>query len=740
MISPAPLREAQDEFRYGGKAAQLAVALQAGLPVPDGLALSAEFVEAICAHQDSALEQISRYFEQISWPVAVRSSGIGEDSADSSFAGQHDTLLNVIGADQAIAAIRQVRDSAHSDAAQKYRARMGLPLDAQIGVVIQRLVNPDCSGVLFTRNPITGSNERVVEAAWGFGEVVVSGLITPDHYRFTPDDTLLEATPGYKDIQLQMRADGGLDERSVDAERIEQRAVTDDQLKQLNALAQRCEKVYGGDQDIEWAFVQESLYLLQRRAITAIGGGLAATPASQAPSPPPAPAPGDTKTNHPPRRFFIGLLLAAGLAPLNSTMIAVALPAIGTYFNAAPADLTQWLVTSYLMLCLVMQSPGGKIGDLWGRATALKLGLLFFFLGSVAGAFAVSMPMLIGARLLMALGGALLLPAAMAAMRNVVAADQRGRIFGMLGAILGLSAAIGPPLGGWLTEHFGWSSVFWINAPVIIAAALLTRGLNLDTDNSNLKPKLDLPGIGLLTITLLSAVSVAHLEAGPRWLAAGISLLALVIFLRWELRCDQPVLDPRMFRRLQFSAGLGVGSVQNFCMYGMLFQLPYMVKELHGFGPTIAGQMLLAMTAGMVVCSPIGGRLADHFGARSSVLFGSTLGLVAMGALSMAQPWNKPLMLVPWLVMVGAALGFSTGPSQAAALSAVDPRHSGMASGALSMFRYVASVSAITLLGYLLGLADIEPIARYHFGFLIYGGGFLITALLAFALPRNGVT
>ena len=445
-------------------------------------------------------------------------------------------------------------------------------------------------------------------------------------------------------------------------------------------------------------------------------------------------------TNHPPRRFFIGLLLAAGLAPLNSTMIAVALPAIGKDFGAAPADLTQWLVTSYLMLCLVMQSPGGKIGDLWGRSLALKLGLGFFFFGSIAGAFAFFMPGLIGARLLMALGGSLLLPAAMAAMRNVVAPEQRGRIFGLLGAILGLAAAIGPPIGGWLTQQFGWSSVFWINAPVIIVAAFLTRGLKLESDaGSGHKPRLDLTGIGLLAVTLLSAVSVVHLDGLLRLAAAATSLITLVVFLRWELRTDQPVLDPRMFQRLQFSAGLGVGSVQNFCMYGMLFQLPYMLEELHGFGPTVAGQMLLAMTGGMVVCSPLGGRFADHFGARSSVAFGSTLGLVAMGALSMAQPWDVPMTLVPWLVMLGAALGFSTGPSQAAALSAADPRHSGMASGALSMFRYVASVSAITLLGFLLGLAEIDPLLRYQSGFWIYGAGFLVTGLLALGLPRRGV-
>ena len=127
MTSPTLLSEANNEPLYGGKAAQLAIALQAGLPVPDGLALSAEFVEAVYRSDEAALAQVKSYFDQIDWPVAVRSSGIGEDSADSSFAGQHDTLLNVVGAEQAISAIRQVRDSAHSDAALKYRERMGHP-------------------------------------------------------------------------------------------------------------------------------------------------------------------------------------------------------------------------------------------------------------------------------------------------------------------------------------------------------------------------------------------------------------------------------------------------------------------------------------------------------------------------------------------------------------------------------------------------------------------------------------
>jgi pyruvate,water dikinase len=272
-MTPVALRDAVDEQQFGGKAAQLAVALQAGLPAPDGVALSTDTVEAIHGGSVEAIANLEQAFEQIHWPVAVRSSGIGEDGEGSSFAGQHDTLLNILGASQAIDAVRQVRDSGHTEAARAYRQHMGLPLEPQIGVVIQRLVNPDCAGVLFTCNPINGADERVVEAAWGFGEVVVSGLVTPDHYRFSRDGTLLETNAGYKDIELIRLAGGGLEEQIVDADRAEALCIAPPQIIELNQLAQRCEQVYGGDQDIEWAFAEGELYLLQRRAVTAIGGG-----------------------------------------------------------------------------------------------------------------------------------------------------------------------------------------------------------------------------------------------------------------------------------------------------------------------------------------------------------------------------------------------------------------------------------------------------------------------------------
>ena len=305
---------------------------------------------------------------------------------------------------------------------------------------------------------------------------------------------------------------------------------------------------------------------------------------------------------------------------------------------------------------------------------------------------------------------------------------------------MGLAAAIGPPLGGWLTEHLGWSSVFWINAPVILLSAYLSRGLMTATPSEGgARPRFDLPGVALLTLCLLGAVSAVHSEGALRPVFAAVCISALTVFLVWERRAQEPMLDIRMFRHLRFSAGIGVTSIQNFGIYGVLFQVPYLLAEMHDIGSAVSGQLLLAMTGSMVLFSPVGGRLADRFSARLSALIGSLLGLTGTLALAASAPWASAPALMPWMLLIGAGIGFSTGPSQAAALSAIDAKDSGMASGAMSMFRYVGSVSVITLLGVLLALEGVSAEQRYQTGFLIYAGGFAITAALAMALPARGV-
>lgn len=272
-MSATPLREARDERALGGKAVQLGAALRAGLPVPSGFALATDLVDAIAAADARATELALGALDALGAPVAVRSSAIGEDSARASFAGVHKTVLHVRNAREAVAAIREVWASARTPAALAYRARLGLPAEPKIAVVIQTLVHAECAGVLFTRDPISGADQRVIESSWGFGEAIVSGLVTPDRHRVARDGTVLERACGLKDRELRLGPDGGIEEREVEPARAGVLCLGDARVHRLHDLATACEQAFGRDPlDLEWAFAGEALYLLQRRAITRRGG------------------------------------------------------------------------------------------------------------------------------------------------------------------------------------------------------------------------------------------------------------------------------------------------------------------------------------------------------------------------------------------------------------------------------------------------------------------------------------
>jgi pyruvate,water dikinase len=267
-VKLSPLIDALDEAQFGGKAASLARSLRAGLPVPPGVALGTACVEAVFERHVEAVSSLRAAFTALAGPCAVRSSAIGEDSEEASFAGQHVTVLNVRGEDQGVDAVLKVRASAHTDSARAYRRRLGMDGWPRIGVVVQRMIEPDCAGVLFTRNPLDGSDERVVEASWGLGEAVVAGLVVPDNYAMDAAGRVVRRTAGEKDIALRGAVDGGTVEEAVADDLVNALCLSDGMLAELHVLAQRCESFFGAGLDLEWAFAGGTLYLLQCRAIT----------------------------------------------------------------------------------------------------------------------------------------------------------------------------------------------------------------------------------------------------------------------------------------------------------------------------------------------------------------------------------------------------------------------------------------------------------------------------------------
>jgi phosphoenolpyruvate synthase/pyruvate phosphate dikinase len=277
--------KARETALYGSKAVGLGEATRHGLAVPPGVALSGDLVEAVASGDDKAIEMVAQAIAELRPPFAVRSSAVDEDGAAASFAGQHLTVLNVHSAADVPGAVRDVWWSANSDSAITYRQKVGLFTRPSVGVVVQTLLDPDVAGVMFTEHPVSGADERLIEASWGLGEAVVAGLVVPDHFRVDRAGQVLERKAGRKRIAVRALPNGGTFEQATPPDRVMRLCLDDARLAALAQLALQCEKAYGPRRDIEWAIQDGTLYLLQCRAVT--------TGQSRSEAKPPGPPPRD---------------------------------------------------------------------------------------------------------------------------------------------------------------------------------------------------------------------------------------------------------------------------------------------------------------------------------------------------------------------------------------------------------------------------------------------------------------
>src|SRR5690606_18645822 len=266
-------------------------------------------------------------------------------------------------------------------------------------------------------------------------------------------------------------------------------------------------------------------------------------------------------------------LLASSLMPLNSTMIAVALPEMTREFARPPGTVTQAAVASYLVAAIVLQGPGGKLGDRIGHRRVLALGLSLVAVGAVVGAAAPAIGVLAAARVLMAAGGAAIVPATVALLRTELPADRRGRAFGLFGAVMSLAAGIGPVVGGGLVRAFGWPSIFAANLPVIGLAALLAVGRTQRAPAPD-RPRFDLVGSVLLAGALAALVLGLDASGGTAAALLGACAVLVVPLVWWERRAGDPVVALGLFASAAFTAGSLLIALQNLVLYTLLFELP----------------------------------------------------------------------------------------------------------------------------------------------------------------------
>jgi EmrB/QacA subfamily drug resistance transporter len=403
-------------------------------------------------------------------------------------------------------------------------------------------------------------------------------------------------------------------------------------------------------------------------------------------------------------RLLVAVVMASMLSPLNSTMLAVAIPSISRETSHVDATVTHALVTSYLVANITLQSPGGKLGDVIGHRRALSLGRWLFLAGALLATFAPGLGSLVAARIVMATGGAVIVPAATALLRTELPESRRGRAFGTFSAAMALAAMVGPLLGGALEARFGYRALFLVNVPVLLASALLSSGPG--STRAKVAPRDEVPrapvaidfmGIVLLAASLTALAVGAKLRGATRieLMAAGAGLL--MVFVLHERRTKSPIVELGLFRVVGFTAGASVIALHNLGMYALLFLLPSMLSRLFATGSSEMGRILLAMTAAMVVASPIAGRAADRFGARLVMLVGSSIALVGMVTLRWTEIASPSALLLP-LVALGVGIGLSQAPAQAAAMTAAPRERSGIAGGMISTLRHLGGVTGIVVL------------------------------------------
>ncbi|HEX7672307.1 MAG TPA: MFS transporter, partial [Polyangiaceae bacterium] len=329
----------------------------------------------------------------------------------------------------------------------------------------------------------------------------------------------------------------------------------------------------------------------------------------------------------------------------------------------------------------------------------------------------------------------------MALLRVHVPAERRGRVFGMVGATMGLSAAIGPPLGGEIVTRFGWRGIFAASLPFLLVAALLVRHSPLPHDPNvrratfrEFAGRFDWAGSLLFAAGLAALVVGSKLAGSARVGTLVGSLAVMVTFVLWELRSKDPVLDVRLFKNRGFSAGSSGVALQNFAMYGLIFELPQFFTAVRGATAKEVGHVLFVMMLAMFVTSPLGGRLADRFGSRVAALAGAVPLLGGLLLLSRIGTFQTPKDAAPALIVLGIGIGLSGAPLQAAAMASVGVKEAGMAAGATSTMRYVGGVLSILCLSAILG-GRAGTIAAHVAAIRMFTAGAVVATFVCFLLP-----
>ena len=405
-------------------------------------------------------------------------------------------------------------------------------------------------------------------------------------------------------------------------------------------------------------------------------------------------------------RWWVLVTVGIGtfMSALDGSVVNTLLPLLSHELRTSVAGI-EWVTSVYLLVISGMLLSVGRAGDLFGHKRLFLGGFSLFVIGSALCGLANSAHMLAALRVVQALGAAMLMATSPAILTRSFPASQRGRALGAQGTFTYLGLTVGPSLGGWLAEAFGWRSVFYINVPVGLAAmALAVRSIDNDTVRKA-EERFDFVGAALFTSGLMTLMMA--LNQGQEWgwmspltlgVVAGAAAL-LVAFVRVERRRPAPMLDLTLFGNRTFSASTVSALLNYSCVYAVTFVLPFLLIQGRGLGTAQAGLVLTAQPIVMAIVAPVSGALSDRIGSRGLATTGMVLLAAGLVALALLVTHGTLPQLAAALALVGLGIGIFVSPNNSALMGAAPRNRQGIASGVLATARNVGMVLGVGFAG-----------------------------------------
>ncbi|MFF3569059.1 MFS transporter [Nocardia jiangxiensis] len=405
------------------------------------------------------------------------------------------------------------------------------------------------------------------------------------------------------------------------------------------------------------------------------------------------------------------------ISSMDATIVNVAIPSIRGEMHA-PLSRLQWIVDIYTLTLASLLMLSGATADRWGRRRMFRIGLTIFAIGSLLCSLAPTINVLIGARFVQAIGGSMLNPVAMSIITTVFTDRvERARAVGVWGAVVGVSTALGPMVGGVLIDALGWQSVFWINLPICAIALVLTT-LFVPESKASKARGIDPLGQALAIVVMFTLV-FGLIEHKPIMLI--ITAIALAAFCYVEWRHHTPFVDLRFFRSFPFASATMIAVCAFACLGAFLFSASLYLQGTRHYSAVHTGLLYLPMALGMLICSPLSGRMVGRYGTRPSLVVAGTLLAISTVAMTTLRADTPVWALILMFAVFGVGFGTVNAPITTAAVSGMPLDQAGAASAVASTSRQIGVSLGVALCGLLTGASLWWVLAVLAVGVIVLG-------------------